>query len=68
MLAVAEDASPWSTFFRLCLDRQTTLLWRDTELLQGRIFQVALVAIIVGTLFLRVRKAPAPDQAGSESH
>lgn len=48
------DQSPWMEYFRICLARQVKLLWRDVELLQGRLLQVALLSVIIGTLFVRM--------------
>ncbi|KAL4448626.1 hypothetical protein ABPG75_005845 [Micractinium tetrahymenae] len=53
-LVHASDVGPWAAFFCLCVRRQFKLLGRDTELLQGRLVQVVLVGVIVGTLFLQL--------------
>lgn len=39
-LVCAAHVAPWRDFFALCARRQFSLLARDTELLQGRLFQV----------------------------
>jgi hypothetical protein len=41
-LVFAADVVPWREFFALCARRQFSLLARDSELLQGRLFQVSI--------------------------
>lgn len=56
-----------STFdyqFKLCLERQKKLVYRDVTLLKGTVFRVIMISVISGTLFMNLSTSDSSGVSG----